>query len=107
MSKKKFKDKTMLPTPYFCAKFVGHLNQLFIDLCNESLIWLGFTIPYMAQGKRSGSAERLSFHFRYLVGWHILTEWYHAYGWIILAKELIDESRNKKLRSKMMRYKVY
>lgn len=61
----------MLPTAYFCAKFVGHLNQIFIDLYVMK-VWLGFTIPYMTQGKRSGSAKRLT-------------------------KELSDESRNKKL----------
>lgn len=50
----------MLPTAYFCAKFVGHLNQIFIDLYVMK-VWLGFTIPYMTQGKRSGSAKRLLF----------------------------------------------
>lgn len=60
MSKKKFNDKIMLHTAYFCAKFVGHLNQIFIDLYVMK-VWLGFTIPYMTQGKRSGSAKRLLF----------------------------------------------
>lgn len=72
MSQKKFKDKTMLLTAYFCDKFVGHLNQLFIDLYVMK-VWLGFTIPYKAQGKRPSSAKRLSFvSFSKFSWWHIM-----------------------------------